>query len=89
VPGEEGELTDEALLAQSAAGDPAAFDVLVGRHAASVLRLIRFRLGDTAAEDVLQQTFLAAWQAAPRFRGACRRSSPVRAGRRCYSAALG
>lgn len=72
MPGEEGELTDEALLAQSAAGDPAAFDVLVGRHAASVLRLIRFRLGDTAAEDVLQQTFLAAWQAAPRFRGEAR-----------------
>ncbi len=69
MPGEEGELTDEVLLARSAAGDPAAFDVLVVRHAASVLRLIRFRVGDTAAEDVLQQTFLAAWRAAPGFRG--------------------
>lgn len=69
MPGEEGELTDEALLARTAGGDAAAFDVLVGRHAASVLRLIRFRVGDGAAEDALQQTFLAAWQSAGRFRG--------------------
>jgi RNA polymerase sigma-70 factor (ECF subfamily) len=70
VPGEEGELTDEALLTRSAAGDAAAFDLLVGRHAASVLRMIRYRVDDAAAaEDVLQQTFLAAWRSAPRFRG--------------------
>lgn len=69
MPGEEDELTDAALLARSAAGDRAAFDVVVTRHAASVLRMIRFRIGDPAAEDVLQQTFLAAWRAAPGFRG--------------------
>ena len=69
MPGEEDELTDAALLARSAAGDRAAFDVVVTRHAASVLRMIRFRIGDPAAEDVLQQTFLAAWRAASGFRG--------------------
>lgn len=73
MPGEEGELTDEALLTRSAAGDAAAFDQLVGRHAASVLRMIRYRVDDAAAaEDVLQQTFLAAWRSAPRFRGEAR-----------------
>lgn len=73
MPGEEGELTDEALLTRSAAGDTTAFDQLVGRHAASVLRVIRYQVGDpAAAEDVLQQTFLAAWRSAPRFRGEAR-----------------
>jgi len=72
VPGEEGELTDEALLSRSAAGDRAAFDVLVDRHAGRVLRLIRCRVGEAAAEDVLQQTFLAAWRSAARFRGEAR-----------------
>lgn len=73
MPGEEGELTDEALLARSADGDRAAFDVLVGRHAASVLRLIRVGVASPAeSEDVLQQTFLAAWRSAPRFRGEAR-----------------
>ena len=73
MPGEEDELTDEALLARSAEGDRAAFDVLVGRYAASVLRLIRVRVGSPAeAEDVLQQTFLAAWRSAARFRGEAR-----------------
>ena len=70
MPGEEDELTDAALLARSAAGDRAAFDVVVTRHAASVLRLIRLRGAVPAeAEDVLQQTFLAAWRAASGFRG--------------------
>ena len=73
MPGEEDELTDEALLTRSAAGDAAAFDQLVGRHAASVLRMIRYRVDDAAAaEDVLQQTFLAAWRSAPSFRGEAR-----------------
>lgn len=73
MPGEEDELTDEALLTRSAGGDAAAFDQLVGRHAASVLRMIRYRVDDAAAaEDVLQQTFLAAWRSAPSFRGEAR-----------------
>jgi len=69
VPGEEGELTDDALIRQAGLGDRDAFDVLVVRHAPGVLRLIRTRVPPAEADDVLQQTFLAAWRAAAGFRG--------------------
>lgn len=66
-----GRLSDEVLLARAAGGDKAAFDALVVRLAPSVLRLIRLHVGRPAeAEDVLQQTFLAAWRGAATFRGA-------------------
>lgn len=61
---------DAALLARTAAGDRDAFDAIVAGHSASVYRLARALTRDpAAAEDVLQQTFLSAWQAAPQFRG--------------------
>ena len=64
------ELTDADLIALAAAGDRDAFDVIVVRHEARVFRLARALTADVAdAEDVLQQTFLSAWQAASRFRG--------------------
>jgi RNA polymerase sigma-70 factor, ECF subfamily len=70
VPGEGQELTDPALLAQAAAGDREAFGVLVARHQASVYRFARSVVARAAdAEDVLQQTFLAGWRSAGRFRG--------------------
>lgn len=69
MPGEEGELTDASLLQHAAGGDREAFGAIVDRHAASVLRLIRSRVVPADAEDVLQQTFLAAWRAAGGFRG--------------------
>lgn len=62
--------TDADLVARAAAGDHDAFGVLVTRHQASVFRLARaVTHSREAAEDVLQQAFLAAWQALPRFRG--------------------
>lgn len=62
--------TDAALVALASAGDHDAFGVLVARHQASVFRLARaVTHSREAAEDVLQQAFLAAWQALPRFRG--------------------
>jgi RNA polymerase sigma-70 factor (ECF subfamily) len=68
---EAGRVTDEALLARAAGGDRAAFDDLVVRQAPRVLRLIRLHVGrQQDAEDVLQQTFLAAWRGAAAFRGA-------------------
>lgn len=65
-----GELTDATLLHAAAAGDRAAFECLVDRHAAHVHRFARtlVRQADEA-EDLLQQTFLSAWQAAGQFRG--------------------
>ncbi|NUP95683.1 MAG: RNA polymerase sigma factor, partial [Planctomycetaceae bacterium] len=56
---------DRQLLERSAAGDRAAFGELVERHAAGVFQYARWIVGnDNDAEDVLQQTFLAAWSAA-------------------------
>ena len=69
MPGEEGELTDAALLQRAGQGDRAAFDALVVRHAGSILRLARTRVAPAEADDVLQQTFLAAWRGAAGYRG--------------------
>jgi RNA polymerase sigma-70 factor (ECF subfamily) len=72
VPGEESEsvLTDEELLKRTAAGAREAFDELVVRHQAAVFRFARAATeGPAAAEDILQETFLAAWRAAGTFQG--------------------
>jgi RNA polymerase sigma-70 factor (ECF subfamily) len=61
--------TDEELIALSAVGDRRAFDRLVERHAAAVLRLTNVVTGDPmTAEDALQQTFLSAYRNAASFR---------------------
>jgi len=71
VPGPEVErVADDVLLARAGGGDRDAFDVLIGRHAPSVLRMIRLHVGRADdAEDVLQQAFVAAWRGAAAFRG--------------------
>lgn len=72
MPGEESEsvLTDEELLKRTAAGEREAFDELVVRHQAAVFRFARAATEEpAAAEDVLQETFLAAWRAAGTFQG--------------------
>ncbi len=63
-------LTDATLLARTAAGERGAFDTFVQRHQASVFRFARTQVPRVdQAEDLLQQAFLAAWQAAGAFRG--------------------
>jgi RNA polymerase sigma-70 factor (ECF subfamily) len=49
-------------------GDAAAFELLVHQHTASVYRLARAIVGETAAPDVVQEAFLAAWRDLPRLR---------------------
>ena len=61
---------DAALLARAAAGDASAFDRLVRRHQAAVLRFVHALGCDGAdAEDALQEAFVAAWRAAGRYQG--------------------
>ena len=61
---------DARLLARAAMGDGDAFESLVVRHRAAVYRYAR-SLADQPgeAEDVLQETFLAAWRGAGGFAG--------------------
>ena len=60
--------SDAELIGWAAAGDRTAFDVLVGRHGERTLRVALRILGDPAeAEEVAQEAFLRAWQAAARF----------------------
>jgi RNA polymerase sigma-70 factor (ECF subfamily) len=60
---------DQELIALSAGGDRRAFERLVERHAAAVLRLAIVLTDDRAsAEDAMQQTFLSAYRSAASFR---------------------
>jgi RNA polymerase sigma-70 factor, ECF subfamily len=65
-----GRHSDARLVKRAARGDRAAFDELVVRHRdrvwAIALRMCRDR---DDAEDVLQETFIAAWRALDRFGG--------------------
>lgn len=63
--------TSEAeLVLRVQAGDAQAFETLIGMHTGRVYRMLVRVLGNpTDAEDVLQETFIKAWRALPRFRG--------------------
>src|SRR3954451_358326 len=62
-------ISDATLIGRTAAGDRPAFERLVRRHQAAVLRFARALSHDeTDAEMALQETFLAVWRAAGRFR---------------------
>lgn len=61
--------TDLELFAAWRGGDAAAGSELFERHARSVLRFFRNKVGDGTAEDLLQETFLSCVQASDGFRG--------------------
>jgi RNA polymerase sigma-70 factor (ECF subfamily) len=68
IAGTDAAATDSALMALAGAGDRAAFNLLVGRHGERALRIALQVVGDAAeAEDVAQEAFLRAWQAAAGF----------------------
>ncbi len=61
---------DRELVERARAGERTAFDLLVARYQRRLLRLVLRLLRDPAeAEDVVQETFLKAYRALPRFRG--------------------
>jgi RNA polymerase sigma-70 factor (ECF subfamily) len=60
--------SDEVLIEQIAKGDQAALRALMGRHQARVSRFIlRFVDDRNLVEDLVCDTFFAAWQQAPHF----------------------
>ncbi|MCB1009442.1 MAG: RNA polymerase sigma factor [Acidobacteria bacterium] len=61
--------SDGGLLARAAAGDRKAFDAFVERHQSALYRFA-LALGATPeeGEDLIQETFLAAWRGASGFR---------------------
>lgn len=60
---------DTTLVALAQEGGSDAFGRLVQRYQDRVFRLVRRIVGDDEAEDALQETFLSAWRALPRFKG--------------------
>jgi RNA polymerase sigma-70 factor (ECF subfamily) len=60
-------MTDDDLITAMAAGDDSALRVLFTRHAPWLAARLRAALPAAEVEDVLQETFLAAWRAAPRY----------------------
>jgi RNA polymerase sigma-70 factor, ECF subfamily len=63
-------LDDRALATRAGAGDRDAFDVLVVRHQRAVYQVcFRFLREHAEASDVMQDAFLKAWRALPRFKG--------------------
>lgn len=64
------EPTDRDLAARAAAGETAAFDVLVERWQGRVFRLVhRFFRDPADAEDVAQEVFVKVWRAVGGYRG--------------------
>ena len=64
---------DEELIAQIATGEQAALRTLFTRHYTRVYRFVsRFVKDRDAVEEVVNDTFLIAWQQAPRFEGRSR-----------------
>ena len=56
--------SDAALVAATLAGDESAFTALVGRHKKWLYRYIhRYVRDETEAQDVLQESLIAAWRA--------------------------
>jgi RNA polymerase sigma-70 factor, ECF subfamily len=67
---------DAQLAARAGRGDTAAFEVLMRRHNRTLFRTARAILRDDAeAEDALQEAYLQAYRALPRFRSEARLST--------------
>lgn len=63
-------LDDCALATRAGKGDRDAFDVLVVRHQRAIYQLcFRFVRDHAEASDTMQDAFLKAWRALPRFKG--------------------
>jgi RNA polymerase sigma-70 factor (ECF subfamily) len=77
LPGDRLETAEEAaLLERARAGDRDAFARIMEAHLDPIWRLVwRIARHQEDAEDIVQEVFLAAWQALPGFRGEARVST--------------
>ena len=67
---------EEPLLERARRGDRDAYEQLVGMHLSRVWRVVwRILRHHEDCEDVVQEVFLAAWQALPEYRGEARFST--------------
>lgn len=69
------EASDLDLVVAARAGEDRAFTLLMRRHKAALFGFVRRYVGDADADDVSQETFVAAWKALGRFDA--RRPFPV------------
>jgi RNA polymerase sigma factor (sigma-70 family) len=67
---------DDAAIMERSAHDPETFAILYDRHAAALHRYVARRLGDGAADDLVAETFLAAFRKRSRFDPAARDARP-------------
>ena len=67
---------DDAEVIERARRDPAAFSALFDRHASVLHRYVTRRLGDSLADDVVADTFLAAFRRLGRYDTAHRDARP-------------
>jgi len=73
VTAEGGGPSDEDAIRQAQAGDPDAYRVLVERYQGRAFRLaLRVLKDEDAAQDAVQEAFLKAWNALPKFEGRAR-----------------
>jgi RNA polymerase sigma-70 factor (ECF subfamily) len=64
------ETDDAALVTLIREGSDRAFNLLIDRHQRAVRGFLRRLVGNAAdADDIAQETFLAAWEGAERFQG--------------------
>lgn len=64
------EADDRALVDLIRQGSDRAFNLLIDRHQQAVRGFLRRLMGNAAdADDIAQETFLAAWEGAARFQG--------------------
>lgn len=72
----ESRISDEALVAACAARDESGLRLLYRRHQAAVHRFATRTLGRSGghadADDLVQQTFIVAWESAGKFKGRSR-----------------
>jgi RNA polymerase sigma-70 factor (ECF subfamily) len=61
------EASEERLIQDALAGSRTAFDDLARRFEEDLRHFVRRRVGDHETDDVLQETWLAAWCALPAF----------------------